>query len=189
MHPADTTLRTKGCNNGFRACAGLWDVLYGPAFLHWGGPPAASRPASAPTAEGADPSAAPPVACATPQARVAVRLEPDEAASTVTVVLHAAQRLHPTAISTAAHTGARSEHMERAGQASARGVQRDRDAEAAAGGALQGCAGERAAQVREGVVALTEHAAACEGLEDTTPECGKVCSDPLRAQGLLTLGY
>ena len=64
--------------------------------------------------------------------------------------------------------------MERAGHESAGGVQRERGAELAAGGVLRGCAGERAAQVREGVVALTERAAAGEGLQDTAPECGKV---------------
>lgn len=167
------------------ACTGLWDVLYGPAFLRWGGSPSAE---SAPVAGGTGPSAAPPAACAPPQPRVAVRLAPDEAAGTITVVLHAAQCSHPPTASTVAGTEVRFEHTERAGQESARDVLRERDAEAAAGGALQGCAGERAAQVREGVVALTERAAAGEGLEDTTPECGKVCSGPLGAQGLLTLG-
>lgn len=77
--------------------------------------------------------------------------------------------------------------MERAGEESAQGVHREPGAEPSVGGALRGCAGERAAQVREAVVALTERAAAGEGLEDTTPECGKVRCDPLRAQVLLIL--
>ena len=165
------------------ACAGLWDVLYGPAFLHWGGPPAAPGAAPAPAAGGTGPSTAPPAAAAPPRTHVAVRLALDEAAGTVTVVLHAAARPHPPAASsTAADAGARSEPMQRDGQGLARGMQRGHDAGEATVATQRGSTVERAAQVREGVVALTERAAAGEGQgqEDTAPECGKVC---FRSQG------
>jgi len=171
--------------------AGLWDVLYGPAFFYMGGFAPATPLADARAGSGAHAAAeAPRAAAARARASVAVRITADEAAGRVGVRLLAAGDAPAAPDAPAAVSGLSGPPG--SVPASADGCDDRIGAEA---GAAAGAPGRLpdAAEVRAAVVALTEAAAAGEDLEDNTAEVGRVrlLSTPhclrakeLRAQGL-----
>lgn len=171
-----------------RARAGLWDVLYGPAFFYWGGQTPATLPADGaanPNATGSprSPPSAPPAASPPRPAPVEVQLAANEASGTVAIRLlvdGASRTADPsTDPSKVQGAGAAGQAPDTRRHPRGSNVEGGGTAAAAAGtpgGPAEtfGGLGFRAAEVQAAVVALTERAAAGDGSEDNTAECTKV---------------
>lgn len=171
--------------------AGLWDVLYGPAFFYWGGQTPAPLPpdgAASPIATGLprSPPGAPIAASPLRPAPVGVQLAANEASGTVAVRLLVDGALRtadpitdPTKVQGAGAAGQVPDAQRHPEGSNVEGG----GTTAAVAGTPVGLAetfwgaAARAAEVQAAVVALTERAAASDGLEDNTAECTKVRGD------------
>ena len=150
--------------------AGLWDVLYGPAFFYMGGFAPATPQADARGGGGAHAAAeGPPAAAAGARAPVSVRITAHEAAGHVEVRLLAAGDAPASPAAVSGLNGPPGSVPASADGCEHHAAGAEAGGEAGAPGGLTA-----AAEVRAAVVALTEAAAAGEDLEDNTAEVGRV---------------